>query len=576
MRISPKQFLQGLLYLTPITLLALASCGGGGGSGSNTTLASYYTLSVSVAGISGVSTAASGVVLRNGGDNLTFTAPGTQPFQHQVLSGSTYNISVLAQPSTTPAQVCTVAGPVSTMPAANTTVGVSCVTGYTIGGTSASGGGVSGLAAGTSVVLQNNGGDNLVVTAASGVNPTDFTFSTPVAATKSYNVSVLTQPAGQTCLTNSTAIGNANGNVADILISCTAITAATPPDQHVYVANSGDNTAWSYSASGVLTTPPASSQTGLTPSAIAVFGGKYAFVTNRGSNTVSAYSVTSGALSAAPIANTVTENTPVAIAVHPSGKFVYVVNQLSNSISAYSITPTGALAAIDADAKTLDMQPSISTGTAYIPVAIAINPAGTYAYVASLGDGSTSSCGGLTTTGCITAYQIDQSTGALTSVPISGANGNYIATADNVPSAIAVDGTYVYVTNRAKMTLSVYAFGGNGSLVVQSSNSATGTDPYSIAINPVRPYVYVANTGSNSVSIFNSGGGGSITPVPTGTGTTGPASISVDSTGQYVYVANSGTSNISAFKITTASPYLTLFGGPYATGSKPVSVTTGP
>ena len=31
MRISPKQLLQGLLYLTPITLLALASCGGGGG-----------------------------------------------------------------------------------------------------------------------------------------------------------------------------------------------------------------------------------------------------------------------------------------------------------------------------------------------------------------------------------------------------------------------------------------------------------------------------------------------------------------------------------------------------------------
>jgi hypothetical protein len=34
MRISPKQLLQGLLYLAPFTLFALASCGGGGGGSS--------------------------------------------------------------------------------------------------------------------------------------------------------------------------------------------------------------------------------------------------------------------------------------------------------------------------------------------------------------------------------------------------------------------------------------------------------------------------------------------------------------------------------------------------------------
>jgi len=36
MRISPKQFMQGLLYAAPILLLALASCGGGGGSSTTT------------------------------------------------------------------------------------------------------------------------------------------------------------------------------------------------------------------------------------------------------------------------------------------------------------------------------------------------------------------------------------------------------------------------------------------------------------------------------------------------------------------------------------------------------------
>jgi hypothetical protein len=57
---------------------------------------------------------------------------------------------------------------------------------FTIGGT------VSGLTAGTSVVLQNNGGNNLTVSANGS-----FTFSTPAT---SYNVTVLTQPTGLNCM----------------------------------------------------------------------------------------------------------------------------------------------------------------------------------------------------------------------------------------------------------------------------------------------------------------------------------------------------------------------------------------
>ena len=571
MRISPKQFLQGLLYLTPITLLALASCGGG----SNTTLASYYTLSVSVTGISGVSTAASGVVLRNGGDNLTLTTNTTMAFAHQVLSGSTYNISVLTQPTTSPnKQVCTVAGPVSTMPAANTTVGVSCVTGYTIGGST------STLPANTSVVLQNNGGDNLVVTAVSGVNQTNFTFSTPVALDGSYHVTVLTNPPGYSCTASPSNITSpVSSNVNTVSISCSAITGATPPDQHFYVANSGDNTAWTYSASGVPATQIAS--TGSVPSAIAVFGGKYAFVTNRGANTVSAYSVASGVLSAAPIANTVTGNTPVAIAVHPSGKFVYVVNQLSNSISAYSITSTGALAAIDADAVTPDMQPSISTGAAFIPVAIAINPAGTYAYVASLGDSRYStSCGSGATTGCITAYQIDQSTGALTSAYIT-ISSKYIATGIN-PSSIAVDGTNVYVTNKSDDNIGVYQIALSGQLNAPNPTTPySNSNPSSIALDPVGGYAYVANSGTtNNVSVYSiTGSTLSTTPLhsyPTGVTGGAPASIAIDSTGQYAYVANSGDNTISAFHITGGGATLGTALGPYNAGLNPVSITTGP
>src|ERR1035437_1168577 len=80
---------------------------------------------------------------------------------------------------------------------------------YTIGGT------VSGLS-GTGLVLQNNGGNNLPVSANGG-----FTFTTPVASGGTYNVTVLTQPSSpaQTCVvTNGN--GTANANVTSVQVSC--------------------------------------------------------------------------------------------------------------------------------------------------------------------------------------------------------------------------------------------------------------------------------------------------------------------------------------------------------------------
>ena len=77
---------------------------------------------------------------------------------------------------------------------------------YTIGGS------VSGLNG--SVVLQNNGGDNLTV---SSNGP--FMFFTALDYGSNYAVTVLTQPTGQTC-TVSNGTGTANANVTDIAISC--------------------------------------------------------------------------------------------------------------------------------------------------------------------------------------------------------------------------------------------------------------------------------------------------------------------------------------------------------------------
>jgi hypothetical protein len=80
--------------------------------------------------------------------------------------------------------------------------------GFTIGGN------VSGLAG--TLVLRNNGGDNLSVTS-NGM----FMFATALATGQSYNVTVATQPAGMTC-----SVANGTGTVASSNITTVSVTCA--------------------------------------------------------------------------------------------------------------------------------------------------------------------------------------------------------------------------------------------------------------------------------------------------------------------------------------------------------------
>jgi hypothetical protein len=144
-----------------------------------------YTIGGTISGLTGT-----GLVLQdNGGDNLTVTANGPFTFATQVASGGNYAVTVLTQP-TGPAQTCVVTSGSATATANVTSVQVACVNAvtYTIGGTT------SGLT-GTGLVLQDNGGDNLAVTANGA-----FTFLTPIASGAKYNVTVLTQPTAQNCV----------------------------------------------------------------------------------------------------------------------------------------------------------------------------------------------------------------------------------------------------------------------------------------------------------------------------------------------------------------------------------------
>ena len=85
------------------------------------------------------------------------------------------------------------------------------------GGGAQIGGTVSGLASGATVTLQDNGSDTLDVTANGA-----FTFATDIDGNGNYDVTILTQPAGQSCtVTNGQGLVDATADpVSNVIVSC--------------------------------------------------------------------------------------------------------------------------------------------------------------------------------------------------------------------------------------------------------------------------------------------------------------------------------------------------------------------
>ena len=203
------------LFATTLFLVAIivASCsgaksstgggGGGGGGGSNT-----YTVGGTVTGLTGT-----GLVLQdNGGDNLAITGTGTVSFTFKtaVANGGAYAVTVSTQPSN-PTQVCAVTNGNGKVSANVTNVQVTCQTPtISVGGT------VTGLK-GTGLVLQNNGGDDLTITADGS-----FTFKTLLLNNTAYSVTIKTQPANpaQNCTVSNASGTTTTTNVTNVQVVC--------------------------------------------------------------------------------------------------------------------------------------------------------------------------------------------------------------------------------------------------------------------------------------------------------------------------------------------------------------------
>ena len=227
--------------------------------------------------------------------------------------------------------------------------------------------------------------------------------------------------------------------------------------------------------------------------------------------------------------------------------FVYVANFAGNNVSAYTINDsTGALSEIAGS--------PFAAGIG--PTSVAVDPSGKFAYVTNGGS--------LNFTDTISAYAINATTGALTSVGAA-------STGRSSPRSITVDpsGTFVYTANGGSRTsafdVSAYIINATTGTLSEVAGSPfpTGTNPSSVTVDPSGKFAYVANQASGDVSAYaiNAATGALIPTVRTSTGSA-PLCVRVDPSGKFAYVAGSG---VSAYTIDATTGALSeIAGSPFA------------
>jgi 6-phosphogluconolactonase (cycloisomerase 2 family) len=416
------------------------------------------------------------------------------------------------------------------------------------------GGRLQGLTGG-SIMLRQNDGDDLVLTADG-----DFSFATLLPGGSDYRVTIPTQPHSPH---HDCKVKQGKGNIASSDITSIVVTCAAVPGWFAYVGNADTKLVNSFSvnpANGeLMEVLPAATAGAAEASSIAMDpSGRIIYLASLESGTIDTFRIDpdSGALTKAGKSLSL-GSLSTSIAVGPSGRFAYVVKLDTGKIASFEINPDNG--------KLTQVGPELTAGIGSFSVVV--DPTGRFVYVTSSGAGA-----GIDET--VSAYEIDPELGTLTAAGTPVATGNH-------PFSIAVHPTarFAYVTNL--MSGDVTSFGidpGTGALTEIGSEIAAGTGARSIALDPSGRFAYVINQTSNDISSF------SIDPVSGALSEIGaeiatalfPTSIAVGPTGRFVFVSNGDSDNVMTYSIHPETGALYATGNDIVTGPMPFSLALGP
>jgi 6-phosphogluconolactonase len=285
---------------------------------------------------------------------------------------------------------------------------------------------------------------------------------------------------------------------------------------------------------------------------------EFAYAVDQNSNAVFGFKLAaSGALTPLAKPSFPAGNAPNGVAVDPSGRFVYVVNLLSNNVSGYAIDEKGTLKPV----------PGSPFAAGSGPGWITVDPTGRFVYVANCA----ALCSG-TGQGNVSGYAINKSTGALVAVPGSPFTADQIPYA----VAVDPTGSFAYVANFNSASVSVFKIDQcSGSLWASTNSVPTGGEsPIALALDPYGRFLYVNNTASNNVSAFAVGSNGTLTTVPGSPFVSGDFTqgLAFDPSGEFVYVTEG--SAVLGYSLGVSGELIPLAGSPYASPGFLVSLAT--
>ncbi len=279
----------------------------------------------------------------------------------------------------------------------------------------------------------------------------------------------------------------------------------------------------------------------------------YAYVTGVQYNQIAGYKIDHDFGYLTPITGSpfpANGNDPVQEMVLPGGRFLAVINKGSNSVSMYTIGGSGVLY----------FQANYTTSGCN-PVSLAMDAGGKYLYALDqiALDGSTGdSCStpdngayGRSGRGDITVFALDSSTGKLTLITnqntfnTTGKQATYFSV-DYKPVQVVVAAGFVYVLDQA------YNVSAGGVPYA----CAKGTGPTQAACSTPDVFLYAINESTGQLTLTQN------QPLQLPTAAGGATTLSVAAGGKYLYIADAVNNRILPYTIGTGGVLQILVGGP--------------